>query len=155
MAVKPAFRRQGIATSLLHAVDDMADTMGAAYLCLFCEAGNRGATRLYEQAGYHSVGSSPSVETFAAALGLTASKVYGFMYRPLASSLPTRRQRVGRGEGNGEVGEEEEGEEEYVISSSKGAPRNWVRAVKAKGPSMMPGQSGLLGRMGQRTFSWW
>jgi hypothetical protein len=145
MAVKPAFRRQGIATSLLRAVDGMADKLGAAYLCLFCETTNRGAVRLYEEVGYHSVGASPSVEAFATALGLPASKAYGFMYRPLGAASPFAaarpQQRLEEGE---EAGAEPE-ESEYAISR---------RAAKGP-PSLLPGQPGLLGRMGQRAFSWW
>lgn len=144
MAVKPAFRRQGIASSLLRAVDGMASKMGAAYLCLFCETGNRGAVRLYEQVGYHPVGSSPSVEAFAASLGLPANKVYSFLYRPL---------RVGHGQKVNESDGDEE-EEEYEVNFR--SPRSGVGAAKAiKGPSLLPGQPGLLGRMGQRAFSWW
>ena len=149
MAVKPAFRRQGVASALLRAVDGMAHKMGAAYLCLFCEMGNRGAVRLYEQAGYHAVGSSPSVENFAGALGLPASKVYGFYYRPLLQPQQAQQhqQQYERGKG----GEEEE---EYEVSFPRSG-RGGVGAGVGKGPSRWPGQPGLLGRMGQRAFSWW
>lgn len=144
MAVKPAFRRQGIATSLLRTVDGLASKLGAHYLCLFCEQGNRGAVRLYERAGYHAVGSSPSVEAFAEALGLPSSKAYGFMYRPLAAGTgaPAARRQ--------EEGEQDEEEEEYKLHT-----RSANKAAARAGPSLLPGQPGLLGRMGQRAFSWW
>ena len=161
MAVKPAFRRQGVASSLLRAVDGMAHKMGAAYLCLFCELGNRGAVRLYEQAGYHAVGSSPSVGGFAGSLGLPASKVYGFFYRPLFSlqqqqqqHQQQRRYQQGDDDEEEEAGEEEEYEIAFPSSGRSGGVRGAGTAA-GNGPSRWPGQPGLLNRVGQRAFSWW
>lgn len=152
MAVKPAFRRQGVASSLLRAVDGMAHKMGASYICLFSEMGNRGAVSLYEQAGYHAVGSSPSVEGFAGSLGLPASKVYGFFYRPLLLHQHHQQQRY-----QGDDGEEDEEEEEYEIAFPRSGRSGGVRGAAggSKGPSRWPGQPGLLDRVGQRAFSWW
>jgi len=87
MCVKETFRRQGVASSLLKAVDGVAFNTGAAYVCLFCERINQGASRLYDSLQYHEVGHSPSVEAFAEALGLpTTSKTFGFFYKQFALS---------------------------------------------------------------------
>lgn len=98
MCVKETFRRQGVASSLLKAVDGVATNTGAAYVCLFCERINQGASRLYDSLQYHEVGHSPSVEAFAEALGLpTTSKTYGFFYKQFAlpSSAAGTKDRTG------------------------------------------------------------
>jgi ribosomal protein S18 acetylase RimI-like enzyme len=98
MCVKETFRRQGVASSLLKAVDGVATNTGAAYVCLFCERINQGASRLYDSLQYHEVGHSPSVEAFAEALGLsTTSKTYGFFYKQFAlpSSAAGTKERTG------------------------------------------------------------
>jgi ribosomal protein S18 acetylase RimI-like enzyme len=99
MCVKETFRRQGVASSLLKAVDGVATSTRAAYVCLFYERINQGASRLYHSLEYHEVGRSPSVEAFAKALGLpTTSKTYGFFYKQFAlSSAACTEYRTGGG----------------------------------------------------------
>lgn len=85
LCVRDAFRGKGVATALLKAVDGIADSLGAAYACLFCERLNLAASRLYISLNYREVGHSSSVNKFAGALGLpTAAKAYGFFYKQIS-----------------------------------------------------------------------
>jgi len=56
VAVRPDFRRQGIAESLLSALETRARGMGLAFLTLEVRAGNGPAIALYEKRGFRSVG---------------------------------------------------------------------------------------------------
>ena len=71
MAVAEPFRRRGVASSLLRAVDEQARAMGVAEVCLFVETTNRSAIRLYLKAGYNLVPYSPQATAFASAIGLS------------------------------------------------------------------------------------
>lgn len=57
IAVDPAWRRQGIATGLLAAVED---ALPRGDMILMVEADNPGAKALYERCGYHDAGNAPN-----------------------------------------------------------------------------------------------
>src|SRR5579875_524258 len=56
MWVDPAFRRRGIASGLLATATAWAENRGATLLELWVTAGNDGAARLYERAGFQLTG---------------------------------------------------------------------------------------------------
>ena len=59
VAVLPAFRRRGIADTLLHALDELAEECGLRFLTLEVRAGNMPARCLYEKNGYVPAGFRP------------------------------------------------------------------------------------------------
>ena len=59
VAVLPAFRRRGIADTLLHALDELAEERGLRFLTLEVRAGNMPARCLYEKNGYVPAGFRP------------------------------------------------------------------------------------------------
>ncbi len=138
MCVKDAFRRQGVASSLLKAVDGVAAKAGAAYVCLFCDTTNRAASRLYNVLGYHSVDYSPSVEAFADALGLLkATKVYGFHYKTLAVASAARPAAAAADHAA------------TATAAAAAAPSLTVSAAQ----TCLAGQQTSL--WGKNSFSWW
>jgi len=52
IAVWPAFRGRGVGTRLIEAARERARALGLRELSLLCFAGNTGARRLYERAGF-------------------------------------------------------------------------------------------------------
>ena len=54
--VGPAFRRQGVGTALIEAVEEMARLAGLGNVNLEVTVDNPGALRLYERLGYHRMG---------------------------------------------------------------------------------------------------
>lgn len=138
MCVKETFRRQGVASSLLKAVDGVATSTRAAYVCLFCERINQGASRLYDSLQYHEVGHSPSVEAFAEVLGLpTTSKTYGFFYKQfaLSSSAAGTKDRTGG------------------VGASAGAAVAPPSLTLSAAHTCVAGQQ--LNLWGKNHFSWW
>jgi ribosomal protein S18 acetylase RimI-like enzyme len=91
MMVMEAFRRQGVAAALLTAVEEYARGRGINYICLYVDAYNSSAQRLYQKSGYLVVPFSPQAEAFASKIGLYkgayAARQYSFAYR----RLPPRR----------------------------------------------------------------
>lgn len=91
MMVVDAFRRQGVAAALLTAVEEYARGRGINYICLYVDAYNSSAQRLYQKSGYLVVPFSPQAEAFASKIGLYkgayAARQYSFAYR----RLPPRR----------------------------------------------------------------
>jgi ribosomal-protein-alanine N-acetyltransferase len=59
VAVRPAFRRRGIADALLRALATIGRERGLAFLTLEVRAGNAPAIALYEKNGYVRVGRRP------------------------------------------------------------------------------------------------
>jgi len=57
IAVDPAWRRRGIATALLAAIED---ALPRGDMLLMVEADNPGAKALYERCGYHDAGPAPN-----------------------------------------------------------------------------------------------
>ena len=60
MAVKEDFRRRGCATALLQAVNGSLEDFGTDWSALHVHSDNHSAVALYEQAGYHTLGSPDS-----------------------------------------------------------------------------------------------
>lgn len=60
MAVKEDFRRRGCATALLQAVNGSLEDFGTDWSALHVHSDNHSAVALYEQAGYHNLGSRDS-----------------------------------------------------------------------------------------------
>ena len=56
IAVRPAYRRQGVATELLEVFQRFAEGNHLTFLTLEVRAGNAGAQALYEKLGYEEVG---------------------------------------------------------------------------------------------------
>ena len=56
IAVDPAYRRRGLATSLLHAAEELASKTGADELLLEVREDNATATAFYESQGFAEVG---------------------------------------------------------------------------------------------------
>lgn len=54
--VGQAFRRQGVGTALIEAVEEMARLAGLGNVNLEVAVDNAGALRLYERLGYHRTG---------------------------------------------------------------------------------------------------
>lgn len=63
IAVDPAFRRRGIARSLLNAVLDDMRSRGVRSLFLEVRVTNTAAQRLYDEYGFHEVGHRPDYYT--------------------------------------------------------------------------------------------
>ena len=61
IAVWPGFRGQGVGTRFLEAARERARGLGLRELSLLCFAGNTGARRLYERAGFVVVDWRPVV----------------------------------------------------------------------------------------------
>ena len=59
VAVRPAYRRRGIADALLHALERLGRERGLSFLTLEVRAGNAPAIALYEKNGYARVGRRP------------------------------------------------------------------------------------------------
>ena len=59
VAVRPAFRRRGVADALLDALDTRASERGLAFLTLEVRAGDEPAIALYRKHGYLRVGLRP------------------------------------------------------------------------------------------------
>ena len=59
VAVRPAFRRRGIADALLHALERIGRERGLSFLTLEVRAGNAPAIALYEKNGYVPAGRRP------------------------------------------------------------------------------------------------
>ena len=59
VAVRPAFRRRGIADALLHALEILGRERELSFLTLEVRAGNAPAIALYEKNGYVRVGRRP------------------------------------------------------------------------------------------------
>ena len=59
VAVRPAFRRRGIADALLHALETLGRERELSFLTLEVRAGNEPAIALYEKNGYVRVGRRP------------------------------------------------------------------------------------------------
>lgn len=53
LKVDPAFRRHGIATSLLQAAEPLAEAHGERGLCTIAQGSNLGANRFYLASGFH------------------------------------------------------------------------------------------------------
>ncbi|MBQ9662152.1 MAG: ribosomal protein S18-alanine N-acetyltransferase [Oscillospiraceae bacterium] len=60
VAVRPAYRRRGIADALLEALDRLAGERGLSFLTLEVRSSNRPAVSLYEKHGYARVGLRPA-----------------------------------------------------------------------------------------------
>ncbi len=52
LAVRPGYRRQGVATALIRAAEDALRAKGIAIFAALIEPGNEGSVRLFEAAGY-------------------------------------------------------------------------------------------------------
>ena len=63
VAVRPAFRRRGIADALLETLDLFAASRKLAFLTLEVRVGNKPAIALYEKHGYAEVGRRPGYYT--------------------------------------------------------------------------------------------
>jgi ribosomal protein S18 acetylase RimI-like enzyme len=88
VAVNPSFRRQGIGSKLLQAIDELATRRGIETLYLHVDVKNVGALRLYEKAGYRVVNSSdPMYLDFTTSLnlhpGATRGRVHYLLYKDL------------------------------------------------------------------------
>jgi ribosomal protein S18 acetylase RimI-like enzyme len=88
VAVNPSFRRQGIGSKLLQAVDELATRRGIETLYLHVDVKNVGALGLYEKAGYRVVHSSdPMYLDFTTSLnlhpGATRGRVHYLLYKDL------------------------------------------------------------------------
>jgi ribosomal protein S18 acetylase RimI-like enzyme len=87
MMVSEAFRRQGVAASLLRAIDTHASQNQINYICLYVEGSNESALKLYENSGFNLVAFSPQAEAFASAIGLYkgpfSARQYSFAYKRL------------------------------------------------------------------------
>ena len=59
VAVRPAYRRRGIADALLHELERLGRERGLSFLTLEVRAGNAPAIALYEKNGYARVGRRP------------------------------------------------------------------------------------------------
>ena len=59
VAVRPAFRRRGLADALLNALHGLGRERGLSFLTLEVRAGNAPAIALYEKNGYVRVGKRP------------------------------------------------------------------------------------------------
>ena len=59
VAVRPAFRRRGLADALLNALHGLGRERGLSFLTLEVRAGNAPAIALYEKNGYTRVGRRP------------------------------------------------------------------------------------------------
>ena len=59
VAVRPAYRRRGLADALLHALERLGRERGLSFLTLEVRAGNSPAIALYEKNGYARVGRRP------------------------------------------------------------------------------------------------
>ena len=130
--VLPAYRRQGVAASLLQAVDAHAAAQGISYTCMYVEATNTAALTLYQRQGYHLVAYSAQAEAFASAIGLYkgpfAARQYSFAYKRLSASAPVKK-------------EEEEKEEEHYNPSKLSVPVWWFSeeggGKQGKGKSLL------------------
>lgn len=85
MAVAPQYRRKGVASELLQAVDADARARNVPLVCLFVESKNTAAISLYMKLGYRLVTYSPQAIAFASAIGLYSgvfrTREYFFMYK--------------------------------------------------------------------------
>jgi len=110
MMVSEAFRRQGVAASLLRVIDTHASQNQIDYICLYVEGSNESALKLYERNGYHLVVFSPQAESFASAIGLYkgpfSARQYSFAYKRLMVGV------TGAGAVAAAGGEKEEGKKE-------------------------------------------
>ena len=59
VSVRPAYRRQGIATALTQAAEEEARDLGFGRMRLTVSAGNELAQTLYRRCGYHDIGIPP------------------------------------------------------------------------------------------------
>jgi len=59
LAVRPAYRQQGLGTALIRWLESSARTAGIFDIHLELRAGNQGARRFYERLGYSAVGRRP------------------------------------------------------------------------------------------------
>lgn len=55
VAVNPSFRRRGIGSTILRAIDILAERRGVETMYLHVDVENQGALKMYEKVGYHKV----------------------------------------------------------------------------------------------------
>ena len=91
VAVADAYRRQGVASTLLQAVDEHASSLRAQYICMFVDSGNPAALSLYSKAGFMLVNYNPLAESFASAIGLYKGPYSGRQYAFVYKRLPANR----------------------------------------------------------------
>lgn len=88
VAVNPSFRRSGIGSKILQALDTLAEHRGVETFYLHVDVANQGALNLYEKAGYRKVLSTdPMFQEFTTSLnlhpGATRGREHFLLYKNL------------------------------------------------------------------------